>query len=202
MSITPRLYSLTMCRLFWLAVWQPYVGPRLHFSFFATLPECCLPNWPVLRLLGPLWVQRLIADAVTARLAWLYRYHVENDLCLGVPTERMCQKATSQRLARGVIRKLSLPTLHVQIVTQIDWLVQLVIVAPHQRPPAEKLILLVCLCSRLAQYYAELCRRFGYREARALLADDLVHALGAAPGVLEVVQRAPHPKVKRPDAHP
>jgi hypothetical protein len=71
----PMLFSLPMCLIFWATVWQPFAIERLGTTFVDEINEP-LPHWPVLRILGPLCVQRMIADGVTARLAWLNKHRI------------------------------------------------------------------------------------------------------------------------------
>ena len=187
MFSTPTLYSYTMCLIFWNTVWQPFVLARRLLTFADSLPPRHLPNWPVLRVLGPLCIQRVIADAVTARIAWLYKYHLVADARFGVFTPDKWEEITAARFPRKKLRSWHAEGIRLLVAVSIDGLAQLVILSPDNSPPAEKLLVVVCLCSRLAQFYAELCRRFGYKAARAMLAEDIVTALGPQAGTLQAV---------------
>jgi hypothetical protein len=180
------LYSYASCLIFWNAIWRPFVKTRLPFTFVDDLPPCQLPNWPELRLLGPLCVQRMIADAVTARASWLYTYHLTADARFGVFERREWIGITARRFHKSVLQRLSVDHVRLLLACYIDYLAQLLLSWPEDSPPAEKLLVFICLCSRIAQFYADLCRRFGYKEARAIVAQEIVTALGPQAPALTV----------------
>ena len=178
----PMLFSRTMCLLFWQAVWAGPWRAALGSSFVDAL-RFPLPDWPVLHRLGPLWVQRLIAQAVINRYAWmrvaripvLPRFEEDSVICwrdlLTQPAERQClQEADEWELSRffGVY---------------LDWLMQIIDLPEEAADPWLRLHALVGLCGRFAQIYAEWKRRVGAAEARAILRDDLRHYLGPMAGV-------------------
>ena len=127
----PRLFARTMCLIFWQALWAAPWRAAIGGSFVEAL-LVPLPEWPVLRRLGPLWLQRLIAQAVINRYAWMRETHIpvlprfEEDsvICwddlVRQPAERQClQEADEWELSRlfGVY---------------LDWLMQIIDLAEGQ----------------------------------------------------------------------
>lgn len=173
----PLLFSLPMCLLFWQAVWAVPMRAAFGGSFVEAL-LFALPDWPVLRRLGPLSVQRTIAQAVINRYAWmcaahipvLPRYEEDSEICwrdlVTQPMERQClQEADEWELSRffGVY---------------LDWLMQILDLPDGLVLPWLRLVALVGLCGRFAQIYAEWCRRVGAKRAREMLREELRHYLG------------------------
>ena len=173
----PRLFSRTMCLLFWQAIWAGPWRAALGGSWVDAL-RFPLPDWPVLRRLGPLWVQRLIAQAVINRYAWmrearipvLPRFEEDSVICwddlLTQPAERQClQEADEWELSRlfGVY---------------LDWLMQMLDLPEGEADAWLRVSALVGICGRFAQIYAEWKRRAGAAQARTIVREDLRHYLG------------------------
>lgn len=179
------LFSFPMCLVFWCQVWRPYARERLGVTFVdELLARYVVPSWPVLRVLGPLCVQRMIADGVTARLAWLLEHRVPIWPRFGEDSNWNWTEIVTRRFPRKDIRAMSQHDVRYQIGIHEDWLIQILIFPSEMASAALRLMVLVCLCSRLMQCYRELCRRVGYQQARAMLAEDMLHYLGPQATVL------------------
>ena len=171
------LFSRTMCLLFWQAVWAAPLRAAFGGSFADAL-FFALPNWPVLRRLGPLCVQRLIAQALITRYAWmrqthipvLPRYQEDSQICwddlLTQPAERQCLQEEDEW---GLSRLFGI---------YLDWLAQIIDLPAEAVDPWRRLAAVVGICGRFAQIYAEWKRRLGAARARAKLREDLRHYLG------------------------
>ncbi len=62
-------FSLPVCLAFWFAVWA---GPLRAWAGASAITALAVgePRWPVLRRLGPLLVQRWVAESVISHVAW------------------------------------------------------------------------------------------------------------------------------------
>ena len=166
-----------MCLLFWQAVWAAPLRAACGGSWVDAL-LLPLPNWPVLRRLGPLCIQRLIAQAVITRYAWmrktgipvLPRYQEDSQICWD---DLLCRTIERQCLLEedewGLSRLFGI---------YLDWLAQIIDLPAEAVDPWRKLAAVVGLCGRFAQIYAEWKRRLGVAQARAKLREDLRHYLG------------------------
>ena len=173
----PMLFSLPVCLVFWCQVWQPLVRERLGRCFVDEIDEL-LPNWPVLRMLGPLCVQRVIAQGVTARLAWLSEHRIPAYPRFADDSVWNWTEIVSRRIPRKQLRATRQRDLRHQMGVYYDGLVQVLVMPADRAAPALRLVAFVCICARLMQCYRELCRRVGYQQARAIIAEDLPRCLG------------------------
>ena len=173
----PLLFSLPMCLLFWNAVWAAPMRAACGASFVDAL-LFALPDWPVLRRLGPLSLQRVIAQAVIARYAWMREHHIpvlprferDSEICwrdlVSRPADRHCLQEEDEW---GLSRLFGV---------YLDWLMQIIDLPVGEVYPWLRLVALVGLCGRFAQIYAEWRRRVGAAQARAIIREDLRHYLG------------------------
>jgi hypothetical protein len=173
----PLLFSLPTCLLFWCAVWAAPVRAALGTSYVDALPPD-LPDWPVLRRLGPLSIQRMIAQAIVTRLAWLRERHIPVLLRLEGDSLICWDDVLTRPLPRYCLREASELDLDEYVGLYTEWLVHLLNLPEEGLSQAVRLAALVGICGRLAQVYAEWRRRCGWRQARALLREALRHYLG------------------------
>ena len=171
------LFSLPMCLTFWNAVWDEPAQAALGVSYADALSSD-LPDWPVLRRLGPLCVQRMIARAVVARLAWLREHHIPVLLRLEGDSLICWDDALTRPLPRSCLREASEWEVDGYVGLYTEWLVHLINLPEEDVNQAVRLAALAGICGRLAQVYAEWKRRHGWRQARALLREALRHYLG------------------------
>lgn len=171
------LFSFPVCLSLWSWVWDAPVRALFGETFAdAFLPDA--PCWPVPRTLGPVCVQRMIARAVVARLTWLREQHVPIFPRFGADSVWDWAEAATHREPSGFLRSLAESRLHWLIGVQLDWLLHMLVLPEDDAPAPLRLVAFVGTCGRLAQYYAELKRRHGAGQARALLREDLLHYLG------------------------
>ena len=173
----PLLFSVPMSLLFWSSVWAAPVR--------AALGETCLdallvdlPNWPVVRQFGALCVQRVIARAIVARLAWLRENHIPL-----LPRYEGDSKVEWEQLAmRPTIwqnqSELSEWDLHFSFGLLTEWLIHMLAAPADAVSPALRVTAMAGACGHIARIYAEWKRRVGAAEARAIIREDLLHYLG------------------------
>ena len=177
----PLLFSLPMCYLFWFAVWAAPVRAGLGAAtadlFTADLPAW-LPNWPVVRQFEALCVQRVIARAIVARLAWLRdkhipllpRYEQDSAVCW----ESLAMKPSVwQNMA-----ELDEWELDSCFGLLTEWLLHMLNAPADAVLPALRVAALAGACGRVARVYAEWRRRYGAKRAREVLRDGLRHYVG------------------------
>ena len=174
---SPLLFSVPMSLLFWSSVWAAPVRASLGETWLDAL-LIDLPNWPVVRQFGPLCVQRLIARAIVARLAWLREHHIpllpryEQDSA--VCWECLAMKPSVwQNMA-----ELDEWELHTCFGLLTEWLLHMVAAPADAVSPALRAAAIAGACGRLARIYAEWRRRCGWRVARAIIREDLLHYVG------------------------
>lgn len=171
----PLLFSLPMCLLFWNAVWAAPMRAAFGKTFVDAL-LFALPDWPVLRRLGPLSLQRLIAQAVIARYAWMRKHHIpvlprferDSEICWDDLVHRPASRQCLQEGSEWDLRRL--------FGVYLDWLIQ--VLDQEMVHPWLRLVALVGICGRFAQIYAEWRRRVGAARAREIIREDLRHYLG------------------------
>ena len=166
------LFSLPVCSALWLTVWCPLLRacPGLRFN---DLPMLDLPRWPLVRRLGPVFLQRWVAQAVANRLAWqqhswitphFYQYGHESDLSW--------ERAARLAYPRAILREMSEASLRWRFGVQVEYLLRLV--EPGSALSAEQRLLALGGTSlHVAQVYAEWKRRCGWRQAREIVRDAL-----------------------------
>ena len=171
------LFSLPACLVFWSAVWAAPMRTAFGTSFADPL-LVSLPNWPVLRRLGPLCVQRLIARALVARLAWMREHHIPVLPRFERDSEICWDDVMTQPADRECLRDSSEWDLDYFFGMYTEWLTHILDMPPEAVDPLRRLVAIVGICGRLAQIYAEWRRRVGAAEARALVRECLRHYLG------------------------
>ena len=174
---TPLLFSLPTCLAFWQAVWDAPAQVALGLSLVDTMPDD-LPDWPVPRRLGPLCVQRMIAQAIVTRLAWLRERHIPVLLRLERDSLICWEDVLTRPLPRHLLREGSEWDVDGYVGLYTEWLVHLLNLPEDSVSQVVRLAALAGICGRLGQVYAEWKRRHGWRQARALMREALRHYLG------------------------
>ena len=67
-------FSLPVCLALWQTIWVPALRAAGH-DFPLDSSIRALPCWPILRVLGPLWLLRQVAAALASGLAWQRQMH-------------------------------------------------------------------------------------------------------------------------------
>lgn len=173
----PMPFSLPMCCSFWLSVWAAPLRAVPGASAFALLP-LAPPRWPVLRALGPLWLQRQVAAAVARRLTWQRRM----DWRIVWQYDRTIAAIGWDAIARDGIAletRLEMDDAFLRwfFGLQLEILLRLV----SGRGPASDELRLRCVagtCWRVALLYGELRRRYKKERARIIVQEELRCFLG------------------------
>ncbi len=172
----PFPFSLPVCLALWRTVWAPAFAAAGHDAPLDT-SRFSEPRWPVLRVLGPRWLQRQVAQALARRLAW------QQQTGWRVPT---------QYPIAFEISWVELVKDGIDVETRLDmdeedlrWFVGLELVCMQRLLEATCSVNEACRlrgiagCSwRLALLYREACRRWGWRQARLVMQEELRCFLG------------------------
>ncbi len=171
------LFSLPVCVAFWRAVW----AAPFEAAFGAAFADACfvaVPRWPVVRALGPLCVQRLIARAVMARLVWLRQQRVPLLPRFGHESDPEWAYAASRSCSPLCLREMDEWLLRWLFGVEVERLLRMVATPAGEVGMGLWLGALAGTSRRLAQLYGEWGRRVGAAQARALVREDLWHYLG------------------------
>jgi len=175
----PIPFSLPACLTFWRSLWLAPLRSVLGASCPDPFPFAwSFPRWPVLRALGPLWLQRQVAAAVLKRLAWqqhigwhiVWQYEI---LITSIGWEAIANDGialeTREEMEEDLLRWF--------IGLQLEMLLRLL---AGRGPLNEDLALraVVGSCWRVALLYREACRRWGKAQARRLVEEELRCFLG------------------------
>ena len=169
-------FSLPVCLSFWQALWAAPLGAAQQQSGVPAFPlpaASGLPRWPILRALGPLWLQRQVVAAVLTRLAWqrqiggyiAWPYEI---LITSIGWEAIANEGialeTRQEMDEAFLRWL--------FGLQLEMLLRLL---AGRGPLNDALALraVVGCCWRLALLYRELCRRSKKTQARLIVQEEL-----------------------------
>ena len=176
----PIPFSLPACLAFWRSLWAAPLRATLGnacpdpFAFPSSLPQ-----WPVLRALGPLWLQRQVAAAVLTRLAWQQQ---TGGYPIAWPYEILITSIGWEAIANeGIALETRLemeePFLRWLLGLQLEILLRLL---AGRGPFSDALALRAVAgsCWRLSLLYRELCRRYKKERARQIIHEELRGFLG------------------------
>lgn len=172
------LYSLPVCVSFWLSVWAGPFQSLIGSSFVDPLLALDLPRWPVVRRIGCLRVLRLVALGVTQRLAWMQEHGVPILPRFGPDSFLDWEDFAAKPCSRLFLTESSKEHLRWYYGLLLDVLMRLLAAPPDAATLHLRVTALVGICERIARVYAELRHRFGVAQARAIIAEDLLHYLG------------------------
>ncbi len=154
---------------FWYAPWAAPLRaaccmPPLELPWAAPVPQPLAPRWP-----RPLFMQRLVGQALAARVAWLKDHPWELRYHFGADSEPDWGPASTAPYDGHCLRELRVKT--------ICWLwgmEQERLLRSVQTPPGEVGLIawtqaILGICKHFAQMYAELKRRYHAREAREIV---------------------------------
>lgn len=173
----PLPFSLPMCCSFWLAVWVAPLRAALGASAFDLL-SLAPPRWPVVRTLGPLWLQRQVAAAVAKRLAWqrqmgwriVWQYEV---------TIAMIGWEAIARDGIALETRLEMDDDFLRWLLGLQLEILLRVVAGRGPSSDEQCLRCVAgTCWRVALLYGELRRRYKKERARTVVQEELRCFLG------------------------
>ena len=174
-------FSLAACLSFWRALWAAPLRAAQDKAGVAAFPLPSLPVlpcWPVLRALGPLWLQRQVVAAVLSRLAWQQQmgwrvvWQYEWTIA-GIGWEAIANEGialeTRLEMDEAFLRWL--------LGLQLEILLRLL---AGRGPASEELRLraVVGTCWRVSLLYGEARRRFKKTRARLLVQEELRCFLG------------------------
>jgi hypothetical protein len=175
----PIPFSLSACFAFWHALWAAPLRSALGDACPDPFPcSDALPRWPVLRALGPLWLQRQVAAAVLKRLAWqqqtgwriVWQYEI---LITSIGWEAIANDG----IALETRQEMDEPFLRWLFGLQLEMLLRLL---AGRGPFSDELALraVVGSCWRVSLLYRELCRRYKHAQARVIVEEELRCFLG------------------------
>ena len=159
-------FSLPVCLAFWFAVWA---GPLRAWSGAPAISALAVgePRWPVLRRLGPLLVQRWVAEMVVSHLVWRAqqarppRYYSDE---LSAPYwESAMQMGCDAR------REMDDHGLCWWATIEIERIIRILEAPEGEVSALVRLLALVGSCWRIALVYEEMRKRHGMKWARTLL---------------------------------
>ena len=172
-------FSRPVCLSFWQTLWA--------MPWRAALGDACpdpfprppaLPCWPVLRALGPLWLQRQVVAAVLKRLAWqrqiggyiVWPYEI---LITSIGWEAIA----NEDIALETRLEMDDEFLRWLFGLQLEMLARLL---AGRGPCNQELALRAAVgcCWRIALLYRELCRRYRKARARSVVLEELRCFLG------------------------
>lgn len=176
-------FSLPICYSFWQAHWAAPLRAALGDACPDPFPwPASLPRWPILRALGPLWLQRQVAAAVLTRLAW----QQQRGSFIAWPYEILItsigwEAIANEGIALETRQEMGDDLLRWFIGLQLEILSRLL---AGRGPLSQELSLraVVSCCWRLALLYRELCRRSHHAQAREVVQEELRRYLGPLAG--------------------
>ena len=172
-------FSLPVCFSFWQAHWAAPLHAALGDACPVAFPfPSSLPRWPVLRALGPLWLQRQVAAAVLTRLAW----QQQRGGFIAWPYEILItsigwEAIANEGIALETRREMTDDFLRWLFGLQLEMLSRLL---AGRGPFSQELGLRAVAgsCWRVALLYGELCRRCHHAQARLIVQEELRRFLG------------------------
>ena len=172
-------FSLPVCHSFWQALWAAPLRAALGADCDPFAVSASLPRWPVLRALGPLWLQRQVVAAVLTRLAWQrqqpggfipWPYEI---LITSIGWEAIANEGialeTRQEMTDDFLRWL--------FGLQLEMLSRLLAGRGSFSQELSLRAVAGC-CWRLALLYRELCYRCHHAQARLIVQEELRRFLG------------------------
>ena len=167
-------FSLPVCLSFWQSLWAiPWRAALGSVSPDPFPASPALPVWPVLRVLGPLWLQRQVVAALLTRLAW----QRQAGSAIAWPYEILItsigwEAIANEGIARETRLEMSDEFLRWLFGLQLEMLLRLL---AGRGPYDQELALRAVVgCGwRLALLYRELCRRCHKTQARLIVQEEL-----------------------------
>ncbi len=174
----PKLppFSLPVCLTLWLTIWAPALraagaADPLDTSALAE------PRWPVLRVLGPLWLLRQAAQAVATRLACggdiVWSVFARYRQVFAVQWDALANEGIEIE-TRLAMDEEELPWF---MGLQLAFCLRLLDDSCPLTVEGRLRGIAGC-CWRLALLYREACRRWGWRQARVVVLEELRCFLG------------------------
>ncbi len=160
--------------LFWMTPWsQPLRRACVWIERFGPpisgkRPDKDAPNW-----LRPLCLQRWVAQAITARLAWMSAHPERAGYRFGRESEPCWDEVAWVSYDRRCLRELGEDTLRWIFGMEVERLLRIVQEAPSLVGGMEWTQATLGASEHVAQVYAELKRRRKAVRARGMLREDL-----------------------------
>ncbi len=159
---------------FWMTPWSKTLRAacvwveRFGAPISGKKPDKDAPNW-----LRPLLLQRWVAQAITARLAWLDAHPDQTTPRHGNESEPCWDDVAWVSYDRRCLRELREATLLDIFGMEVERLLRIVQEPPGMVGSVEWTRAALGASEHIAQVYAELKRRYKAMRARAILRDEL-----------------------------